>query len=498
VAHLSWIGRGLLSLLGGADVGWATLADRQLDGGQRLMARVRDTADPIEALTGLARRRGFLYPSAEIYGESRAGWDYGPLGVELRENIRRQWWRTMVQRREDVVGLDSNVALPRAVWAATGHLDAYTDPLVQCRACDRRFRSEQLAEQFERRHGRAPFGLEEVPCSLCGAKDSFTEPSVHDGLVNTRLGVLGADQYFLRPEMLQGGFLNFRNVLNSARRKPPFGIAQTGRSFRNEIDSGPFIFRTREFEQMELAFFVEPGTDQSWHDYWLQSRWEWYVDLGLNPQNLRYDEHTHKRLAPYAHRTVDIEYRFGMPEAEFAELEGVTNRGDGDLVAHSSATGADLTYFDQEQRRRWVPFVIEPTAGLSRAVMAFLLDAYTLDSARDARGRVNTRTVLRLDPRLSPVKVAVLPLSRNPELSPRARELADSLREWWHVEFDDAGAIGRRYRRQDEIGTPLCVTVDFDTADDDAVTVRDRDSMEQTRVSVEELSAHLAERLPWC
>jgi glycyl-tRNA synthetase len=301
--------------------------------------------------------------------------------------------------------------------------------------------------------------------------------------------------HYLRPETAQGIFVNFANVMTTARRKPPFGIAQTGKSFRNEITPGNFIFRTREFEQMEMEYFVEPGTDETWFDYWLEQRWNWHTGLGIREDNLRYYEHPQEKLSHYSKRTIDIEYRFRFGGSEFAELEGVANRTDFDLTTHTKHSGVDLSYFDQEKNERWTPYVIEPALGLTRSVLAFLLDAYSEDEAPNAKGVMEKRTVLRLDPRLAPVKAAVLPLSRNADLSPKARDLAAELRKNWNVEFDDAQAIGRRYRRQDEIGTPFCITVDFDTLDDDAVTVRERDSMEQTRVALAQVESFLASRL---
>ena len=286
--------------------------------------------------------------------------------------------------------------------------------------------------------------------------------------------------------------------MNAARRKPPFGIGQTGKSFRNEITPGNFIFRTREFEQMEMEFFVKPGTDEEWHEYWLQNRWDWYTDLGINPDNLRFFEHPQEKLSHYSKRTADIEYRFQFAGSEWAELEGIANRTDFDLKTHSEHSGTDLSYFDQATGERWVPFVIEPAAGLTRCVLAFLLDAYAEDEAPNTKGGVDKRTVLRFDPRLAPVKAAVLPLSRNEALSPKARDLAAQLRKRWNVDFDDAGQIGRRYRRQDEIGTPFCVTVDFDTLEDNAVTVRERDTMAQERIGIDAVESWLAQRLPAC
>jgi glycyl-tRNA synthetase len=457
--------------------------------------------DRTDALVSLAKRRGFVFPSGEIYGGTRSAWDYGPLGVELKENIRRQWWRTMVQTRDDVVGLDSAVILPTPVWVASGHVEAFVDPLTECTACHRRWRSDQLEEAYEAKHGRPPAGgLADIACPHCGVKGQFTEPRMFNGLLRTHLGPVESEEgmHFLRPETAQGIFVNFANVLASSRLKPPFGIAQTGKSFRNEVTPGNFIFRTREFEQMEMEFFVEPGTDEQWHEYWLNARWDWYVDLGLDPADMRLYEHPADKLSHYSKRTVDIEYRFGFGGSEFAELEGIANRTDFDLSTHATSSGSDLSYFDQQKGERWVPYVIEPAAGLSRSVLAFLLDAYDVDEAPNTKGGVDQRTVMRFDPRLAPVKVAVLPLSRHADLSPKARGLAAELRQVWTVEFDDAGAIGRRYRRQDEIGTPFCVTVDFDSLTDEAVTVRDRDSMTQQRVPLSGVRAWLAERLPVC
>jgi glycyl-tRNA synthetase len=456
--------------------------------------------DRIDAIVSLAKRRGFVFPSSEIYGGTRSAWDYGPLGVELKENVRRQWWRSMVQQRDDIVGLDSAVILARDVWAASGHLAEFVDPLTECASCHKRFRADHLEEAYEAKHHRPPTSLAELGCPNCGNKGTFSEPRMFNGLMKTYLGPVENEEgmHYLRPETAQGIFINYNNVATTARKKPPFGIAQVGKSFRNEITPGNFIFRTREFEQMEMEFFVEPGTDETWHEYWLQERWNWYIDLGLDPKDLRYFEHPTEKLSHYSKRTVDIEYRFQFGGTEFAELEGIANRTDFDLSTHSKHSGTDLSYFDQEKGERWVPYVIEPAAGLTRAVLAFLLDAYDEDEAPNTKGGVDKRTVMRFDPRLAPIKVAVLPLSRNEQLSPKARELAANLRRRWIVEFDDAQAIGRRYRRQDEIGTPYCVTVDFDTLTDDAVTVRDRDTMTQERVPLSTVERYLADRLIGC
>ena len=455
----------------------------------------------LDAVIALAKRRGFVFQAGEIYGGTRSSWDYGPLGVELKENIKRQWWRTMVRGRDDVVGLDSSVILPRQVWEASGHVEVFSDPLVESLHTHKRYRADHLVEAYEAKHGHPPAnGLADVRDPETGQPGSWTEPRAFSGLMKTFLGPVDDESglHYLRPETAQGIFVNFANVVQSARMKPPFGIGQIGKSFRNEITPGNFIFRTREFEQMEMEFFVVPGTDEDWHQYWIDERTRWYVDLGIDPDNLRHFEHPKEKLSHYSKRTVDIEYRFGFAAGEFGELEGIANRTDFDLKTHSEHSGVDLSFFDQASGDRFVPYVIEPAAGLTRSLMAFLVDAYTEDEAPNTKGGVDKRTVLRLDPRLAPVKAAVLPLSRNEALSPKARDLAAELRRHWNVDFDDAQAIGRRYRRQDEIGTPFCVTVDFDTLDDDAVTIRERDQMTQDRVSLDKVVEYLGARLPGC
>ncbi len=455
--------------------------------------------DRVDAIVNLSKRRGFVYPSSEIYGGTRSAWDYGPLGVELKENIRRQWWQYMVRGREDVVGLDSSVILAPQVWVASGHVNAFVDPLTECKKCHKRWRADQLTEAYVEKHGKEPAnGLADIVCTHCGTKGEFTEPRDFNGMLRTTVGPVddAAALHYLRPETAQGIFVNYANVANSSRKKPPFGIAQTGKSFRNEITPGNFIFRTREFEQMEMEFFVKPGEDEEWHEYWLKQRWDWYVDLGMNPENLRFFEHPKEKLSHYSKRTVDIEYKFEFAGSTWAELEGIANRTDFDLKTHSEHSGSDLSYFDQESGERYTPFVIEPAAGLTRCVLAFLLDAYAEDEAPNTKGGVDVRQLLRLDPRLAPVKVAVLPLSRNADLSPKAKALAADLRKTWSVDFDDSGAIGRRYRRQDEIGTPFCITVDFETLEDNAVTIRERDTMNQQRVSIDQVRSFLVDKLP--
>ena len=452
----------------------------------------------LDKVISLARHRGFVFQAGEIYGGSRSAWDYGPLGTALKENIKRQWWKAMVQRRDDVVGIDSSVILPKQVWEASGHVKVFSDPLVECLQCHKRYREDHLIEEFEEKKGREPKdGLAEIVCVACGTRGQFTEPRAFSGLLKTYLGPVDdeAGLHYLRPETAQGIFVNFANVLQSARMKPPFGIGQIGKSFRNEITPGNFIFRTREFEQMEMEFFVEPGTDEEWQEYWMNERMNWYVDLGIDRDNLRFYDHPKEKLSHYSKRTADIEYKFGFQGSEWGELEGIANRTDFDLSTHTEHSGKDLSFFDQTKNERYTPYVIEPAAGLTRSLMAFLVDSYREEEVPNAKGGTDTRTMLALDPRLAPVKAAVLPLSRNERLSPLAREIAQDLREDWNIDFDDSGAIGRRYRRQDEIGTPFCVTVDFDSLDDDAVTVRERDTMQQERVPRAELHAYLAERL---
>jgi glycyl-tRNA synthetase len=456
-------------------------------------------SDRLDAIVNLSKRRGFVYPSSEIYGGLRAAWDYGPLGVELKNNIKRQWWRSMVQEREDIVGLDSSVILAREVWEASGHVTNFTDPLTECQVCHKRYRADHLLEAYEEKHGHPPeHGLADITCPNCGTRGAFDEPRQFNTMLRTYLGAVEdtSGLAYLRPETAQGIFINYKNVLTTSRRKIPFGIGQIGKSFRNEITPGNFIFRTREFEQMEMEFFVRPGSDEEWHDYWIEARLAWYTELGIKKDNLRLYEHPKEKLSHYSKRTVDIEYRFDFVGSEWGELEGIANRTDYDLSTHQERSKVDMTYLDQESGDRFIPYVIEPAAGVDRGMLTFLMDAYAEDEAPDAKGKLEKRTVLRLDPRLAPVKVAVLPLSRNADLSPKARDVAALLRKRWNTEFDDASAIGRRYRRQDEIGTPFCVTVDFDSLDDQAVTVRDRDTMTQERVGIDALADYLAGRLP--
>lgn len=487
----------ILKIMGAAQV----RLNRRIPPTASRMEKVKKMAqDRLETIVGLAKRRGFVYPSSEIYGGLRASWDYGPLGVELKNNVKRQWWKSMVTGREDVVGLDSCVILAREVWEASGHVATFSDPLTECISCHKRYRADHLEEAYEAKHKRAAESLSEINCPNCGTKGQFTSPKQFSGLLKTYLGPVEDESglAYLRPETAQGIFINFANVATTSRKKPPFGIGQIGKSFRNEITPGNFIFRTREFEQMEMEFFVVPGSDEQWHQYWIDTRLAWYKELGINPERLRIFEHPKEKLSHYSKRTADIEYKFEFAGTEWGELEGIANRTDFDLRAHSQASGSDLSWFDQESGERWFPFVIEPAAGVDRATLTFLLDAYFEDEAPNSKGGVDKRVVLRLDHRLAPVKVAVLPLSRNADLSPKARDLATALRRNWTVEFDDAGAIGRRYRRQDEIGTPYCITIDFESLEDHAVTIRERDTMAQERVSIDQVEAWLAPRLLGC
>jgi glycyl-tRNA synthetase len=431
----------------------------------------------MDAIVNLCKRRGIVFPSSEIYGGLRSAWDWGPLGVELKRNVKNEWWRAMVQARDDVVGLESSILMSPRVWEASGHVATFSDPLVECTQCNKRFRGDHI-------------NLERA-CPNCGRGPDWTEPRQFNLMFKTYMGPVEDSSHalYLRPETAQGMFVDFMTVQQAARKKIPFGIAQQGKSFRNEITPGNFVFRTREFEQMEMEFFVKPGTDEEWHDYWLNERMRWYLDLGIAEENLRLREHDADELSHYAKRTFDIEYRF--PQMGWSELEGIANRTDYDLRAHAQHSGQDLSYFDPDTEERYVPFVIEPAVGVERPLFAFLIDAFTEEDAPTASGKVERRTVLRLDKRLAPVKVAVLPLSKHADLVPVAEKVAAEVRSRLVSDLDVTGSIGRRYRRQDEVGTPYCVTVDFDTLSDNQVTVRDRDTMDQERVPVEGLVDYL-------
>ena len=433
-----------------------------------------------ETLVSLCKRRGFVFPSSEIYGGIGGFWDYGPLGVELKNNIKRLWWSAMVQERDDVVGIDASIIMNPRVWEASGHVATFTDPMVDCKNCKHRFRADHLESDV---------------CPDCGAKGQFTEARPFNLMFRTYVGPVEetASQVYLRPETAQAMFTNFENVVTSTRRKLPFGIAQIGRSFRNEITPGNFIFRLREFEVMEMEFFCKPGTDEHWHQHWLEERLAWFKRLGVREENLRLREHEKDELSHYSKATYDIEYHYAA--LGWSELEGIANRTDFDLSAHAKAAGKALTYFDEETNEHIVPYVIEPAVGVDRTFLVLLYDAYREEEAPTASGGTETRNYLKLHPSVAPVKVAVLPLSRNEKLGPVSRDVHKRLRPHFMTQFDDAQSIGRRYRRQDEIGTPLCVTIDFDTLDDNAVTIRERDSMAQTRVRLEELVPALQDKL---
>jgi glycyl-tRNA synthetase len=434
-----------------------------------------------DKVVNLCKRRGFVFPSAEIYGGFRSTYDYGPVGVLLLRNVKEAWWRSMVQLRHDIVGIDAAVLSPPAIWEASGHLQNFTDPLVDCRNCRERFRLDKLDDPNE--------------CPNCHAKGSLTEARQFNLMFKTYAGPVegtGAEVY-LRPETAQGMFVNFKNVLETSRKRPPFGIAQIGKSFRNEITPGNFVFRTREFEQMELEYFVPPEEAGKWYEYWRHERLQWYVDLGIPADQLRLRPHDEEELSHYSSATSDIEFLFPWG---WDELEGVANRTDYDLRQHAEASGDSLDYFDQALGERYVPYVIEPAAGATRTAMAFLMAAYDEEEvAREGQGQGETRTVLRFHHRIAPYKVAVLPLSKKPELQEPANEVLGLLQPHYMCDYDETQAIGRRYRRQDELGTPYCVTIDFETLDDRAVTVRDRDSMAQDRVPIDALLDHLGPKL---
>ncbi len=428
-----------------------------------------------DQVVNLCKRRGFVFPSAEIYGGFRSTYDYGPVGVLMLRNVKDAWWRSMVQMRHDVVGLDASILSPPQVWEASGHLSNFTDPLVDCKECGQRFREDTLDDPNT--------------CPNCGTKNSFTEAREFNLMFKTEAGPVagkGAEAY-LRPETAQGMFVNFSNVQNTTRKKPPFGIAQIGKSFRNEITPGNFVFRTREFEQMEMEYFVPPEEADQWYEYWCDARMQWYVDHGMNPEALRLRPHDEDELSHYSSSTSDVEFMFPWG---WGELEGIANRGDYDLKQHAEHSGKALDFFDQAGERRYVPHVIEPAAGATRTMMAFLMDAYHEDVVNDEK-----RTVLKLHPRIAPYTAAVLPLSKKAELSGPAQKLFADLAGHFNTDYDETQNIGKRYRRQDEIGTPFCVTFDFDSLEDGAVTIRERDTTAQERISIEGVAAWINDKI---
>ena len=452
------------------------------------MVRTLPYAD-MDKILSISKRRGFVFQSSEIYGGLGSTWDYGPLGVELKRHVKEAWWRSVVLDRDDMVGLDAAILMHPQIWVASGHVENFTDPLVECRSCNRRFRLDHLAEAagMELDQADSAKSLEVLACPECGGE--LGDPRQFNLMFKTFMGPVEdtASEVHLRPETAQGIFVNFANVVNSTRKKLPFGIAQIGKAFRNEITPGNFTFRTREFEQMEIEYFVKPGTDEEWLQRWVQSRLDWYVEYGIRRENLRLRQHGSDELAHYAKDCYDIEYRFPWG---WAELEGIASRTDYDLRQHAEHSGQDLTYFDEETKSRYFPYVVEPSGGLDRGVLAFWLDSYDEEPDGEA-----VRVVCRLHRKLAPVTVAVLPLSRNAKLVPAAQDVHARLRRHFTTQYDDAQGIGRRYRRQDEIGTPYCVTVDFDSLEDHQVTIRDRDTMHQSRIPIDELVSVLQDKV---
>ncbi len=448
----------------------------------------------MDKVVAFCKRRGFVYQSSEIYGGLRSSYDYGPLGVEMKRNIKEEWWRSTVHMRDDVVGLDAAIIMHPKVWEASGHTATFNDMLVESRTSKRRYRADHLVEDATGidAEGKSAEELtriiqedDRIKDPVDGGRD-FAPVRPFNLMFETYMGPVKSEENlaYLRPETAQGIFVNFKNVTQTSRVKVPFGIAQQGKSFRNEITPGNFIFRTREFEQMEMEFFVEPGTDEEWHEYWIEQRWNWYLNLGIKEENLRRYEHPEEKLSHYSKRTVDIEYNY--PFAGWSELEGVANRTDYDLKQHAEHSGENLEYIDQATNNRFYPYVIEPAVGPDRIMLAFLMDAYTEEEVNGEE-----RTVLKLHPRIAPTKAAVFPLSKKEPVSTIARELYDDLKGDYRLFYDDSGSIGRRYRRQDEAGTPFCVTVDFDTIEDKQVTIRDRDTLKQERVPIESVRDRL-------
>jgi len=452
----------------------------------------------LDHIVSFAKRRGFIFPSSDIYGGLSSSYDYGPLGILLKDNIKALWWKSMVQEREDAVGLDSAIIMQSKIWEVSGHVAGFTDPLVDCKKCKKRFRADHILEA----KGIEP-NFEPVPqmigamCPECGG--SLTDIRQFNTMMKTFLGPVEdtASATYLRPETAQGIFVNYKNVMDATRKKLPFGIAQVGKAFRNEITPGNFIFRTREFEQMEMEYFVRPGKDEEMFEYWKDFTMEWFVSLGVKKENLRFYEHPKEKLAHYSKRTVDLEYQFPWG---WGELWGVANRTDFDLKQHSQMSGQDLVCRDDQSGETFTPYVIEPALGLTRSLLVFLLNAYEEVEARSGEddAKHEKEVVLRIDKRLAPIKIAILPLSKKEPLQDIAHDLFKTLSKQWMVQYDETGSIGKRYRRQDEIGTPYCVTVDFDSLEDKCVTVRDRDTMEQERVSVDDLKNYFVDKIEFC
>jgi glycyl-tRNA synthetase len=450
----------------------------------------------MEKIVSLCKRRGFIFPGSEIYGGLANTWDYGPLGVELKNNVKRAWWKAMVQMRGDVVGLDAAILMHPKTWEASGHVEGFTDPLVDCKSCHKRWRADHLLEDKGMKPDFRPGVWEKakIECPDCGGE--LTEVRKFNLMFKTFIGVIEdeANQVYLRPETAQGIYVNFLNVQQSMRKKLPFGIAQIGKAFRNEITPGNFTFRTREFEQMEQQYFVKPDEANQYFEEWKKLRMQWYLDLGIKPENLHFRDHASDELAHYAKAAVDVEYNY--PGLGFKELAGIHNRGDWDLSRHQKYSGQELSYFDQEKNEKFIPWVVETSDGADRATLAFLMDAYEEVETRsgDEDTKHEKEVVLRLHKSLAPIKVAILPLSKKEPLATLSQEVQKKLWGSWLTQYDETGSIGKRYRRQDEIGTPYCVTVDFDSLEDKKVTVRDRDTMEQERISIEELKEYFNEK----
>jgi len=442
--------------------------------------------DVLERLVSLAKRRGFIFQSSEIYGGTGSVWDYGPLGVELKKNLKDRWWQAMVRARDDIEGLDAAILMHPRVWEASGHVGGFVDPLVECRNCKRRFRAD------DPKINGTP-GTPDAQCPSCGMKGTLSEPRLFNLMFKTFMGPVeeSAAVVYLRPETAQGIYVNFLNVQQSTRQKVPFGIAQIGKAFRNEITPGNFIFRTREFEQMEMQFFVEPGSDMEWFEYWKAQRLEWHQSLGLEHSRLQFHQHTKEELAHYARAAFDVQFDFGGTLG-FQEIEGIHNRGDFDLTQHQQFSGKKLEYFDQQNNRRYVPFVVETSVGADRTLLALLVNGYREETVA---GEDEGRTVLGLHPSLAPIKAGIFPLVKKDGMPEMATRLAADLRRAFPVFYDESGAIGRRYRRQDEVGTPFCVTIDGQSVQDGTVTVRDRDTLLQERVAADHVRAYIAERV---
>ena len=440
----------------------------------------------MDKLVSLCKRRGFVFQSSEIYGGLGSVWDYGPLGVELKKNVKDRWWYAMVHARDDIEGIDAAILMAARVWEASGHVAGFTDPLVDCRQCKNRFRAD------DPRIKGTP-GQPDAQCPVCGSKGTLTEPRLFNLMFKTFMGPVEeqAAVVYLRPETAQGIYVKYLNVLQSSRQKIPFGIAQIGKAFRNEITPGNFIFRTREFEQMEMQFFVEPGTDMQWFEYWKAERMRWHRGLGLAEERLQFHQHTSDELAHYARAAFDVQFDFGG-SLGFQEIEGIHNRGDFDLTQHQKFSGKKLEYFDQGSNKRFVPFVVETAVGPNRTLLALLVNGYREEAVE---GESEGRVVLGLIPSLAPVKAGVFPLVKKDGMPEMAHKIADELRPSFPVFYDDSGAIGRRYRRQDEVGTPFCITVDGESAAGNSVTVRDRDTLKQERISIDALREYIGKRI---